>query len=332
MTGILVSQPFMDRYAGELQAKATAAGLALEPLILSNEIGAKLDEALLPRIELAFNSSDLYRGNARGFYEAAVKATNLRWLHLFGVGIDPANHGPLLARGVRVTNSVGVNAEPIAQTAITGLLMLSRGFPGWMESQRDSAWRPVNYDSPKVPQDLSAETMVLIGVGAIGSRIAQLAQALGLRVIGVRRSAQRGDEPVDEMVMPADLDRVLPQANWLVLAPVLTPETRGMIDARRIALLPRGARVINVSRGLVIDEAAMIEALHSGHLGGAYLDVFSKEPLPPESPLWLMPNVILTPHNSAVSSGKYQREADLFFENLTRWGNGQPLVNEVSRD
>jgi phosphoglycerate dehydrogenase-like enzyme len=134
------------------------------------------------------------------------------------------------------------------------------------------------------------------------------------------------------MVTPADLDRVLPAADWLVLAPILSPETRGMIDARRIALLPRGARVINISRGAVIDETAMIEALRSGQLGGAYLDVFEKEPLPADSPLWSLPNVILTPHNSAVSRGKFYREADLFFENLRRWATGRPLINEVTPD
>ena len=127
----------------------------------------------------------------------------------------------------------------------------------------------------------------------------------------------------------AQLDTVLHLANWLVLAPILTAETRGMIDARRLALMPAGARVINISRGAVIDEEAMIESLRNGYLGGAYLDVFNREPLPSESPLWQLPNVILTPHNAAASQGKYKREAGLFFENLRRWGRGQPLVNEV---
>jgi phosphoglycerate dehydrogenase-like enzyme len=131
------------------------------------------------------------------------------------------------------------------------------------------------------------------------------------------------------MVHPSELDTVLPEADWLALACPLTEETRGLIDARRLALLPDGARVLNVARGAVIDEDAMIECLRSGRLAGAYLDVFTQEPLPQESPLWAMANVIVTPHNATVSSGKYERECRLFLDNLRRWAAGEPLINEV---
>jgi phosphoglycerate dehydrogenase-like enzyme len=122
---------------------------------------------------------------------------------------------------------------------------------------------------------------------------------------------------------------VLPKADWLVLACPLTDETRGLIDARRLDLLPAGARIANVARGAVIDEEAMIEALRAGRLAGAYLDVFTREPLPAESQLWDMPNVIVTPHNSTVSAGNRRRQAEIFLDNLRRWGRGEPLTNLV---
>jgi phosphoglycerate dehydrogenase-like enzyme len=320
----------MDQFAGQLAQAIAESGIEVEPVVLSNEPGATLDSAEARRVELAFMSSDFLRGNSVGFWQCLRDATDLRWLHLFGVGVDE-RHAPLLERGVRITNSVGVNAEPIAQNALAGLLMLARNFPRWAELQSRRSWQPLNFDSPEAPRDLADETMVVIGLGAIGSRIAQLAKALDMKVIGVRRTPAAGDEPVDEMRHPSELDAVLPAADWLVLAPILTPETRGMIDARRLALMPKGARLINISRGAVVDEQALIDALAGGQLGGAYLDVFLQEPLPVESPLWSLPNVILTPHNAANSRGKFRREALLFLENLQRWGRQEPLTNEVVR-
>jgi phosphoglycerate dehydrogenase-like enzyme len=136
-------------------------------------------------------------------------------------------------------------------------------------------------------------------------------------------------DPVDELHHPAALAELLPRADWLALACPLTDETRNMIDTRALALLPRGARILNVARGEVIDEPALIEALRGGQVGGAYLDVFQIEPLPAESPLWDLPNVIITPHNSAASAGNDGRAAAIFLRNLRHWAHGEPLVNEV---
>jgi phosphoglycerate dehydrogenase-like enzyme len=327
--GVLLTQAFYQDYGRELQETAERAGIEVEPVLLEQCVAADYDAELLARVNLAFFSSDLIRNRGSGFHEAVVVAPNLQWFHLCGVGVDRARYGALLDRGVRITNSIGVNNEPIALNAVTGLLVLAREFPHWLQAQQERIWRPIDWDSPILPLDLAGQTMVLVGVGAVGSRIAEFARLLRMHVVGVRRSPHSG-EAVDEMVHPKELDRVLKDADWLVLACTLTDETRGLIDARRLALLKRGARFVNISRGAVVVEEDLIEALKSGQLRGAYMDVFAKEPLPAESPLWDMPNVVITPHNAAISSGKYRREADLFFQNLRRWSRGQPMLNEVA--
>ncbi len=329
LTGVLITARFFEEFGNRLHEAADEAGLRIEPLVLDNAMGASLASELRSRVNIAFLSGDLQRGNTRGFMETISDTPNLRWLQSFGVGIDAERFGPYMARGVRLTNAAGVNSVPIAQHALTGLLILARRFPFYMEGQRLHEWRPINWDSPEAPEDLDMQTMVIVGLGAVGSRIAHVARALGLKVIGVRRRPQSKEDAVDQLVQPAALDEVLPRADWIVLSCTLTEETRGLMNGTRLKLLPRGARLINVSRGAVVDEDAMIEALREGRLGGAYLDVMRKEPLPVDSPLWDMPNVIITPHNAAASRRKFGREGNIFLENLVRWGKGQSLINEV---
>ena len=204
--------------------------------------------------------------------------------------------------------------------------MLARRFPTWGEAQRRHAWEPIRTN---LPPDLDTQTLVVLGVGAIGNEIARLARAIGLHVIGVRRSPRTDGDDVDEMVAPAELHSVLPKADWLVLACPLTPETRGIISSAELDLLPHGAHIINIARGEVVDEPALIEALRSGNLGGAYLDVVTREPLPAESPLWEMPNVIISPHNSAIATGNERRTVEYFLANVVAWAKGEAMVNEV---
>ena len=207
------------------------------------------------------------------------------------------------------------------------LLMLARGFPRWLEAPCRRDGRPIG--QPLVPADVAGQTLLVFGLGGIGSEIARLGRALGMRVIGVRRRPLEAGDPVDELHPPARLRELLPRADWLALACSLSDETRGVIDAESLALLPRGARVLNVARGGVVDEPALIAALRSGHVAGAYLDVFAAEPLPADSPLWTLPNVIATPHNSSVSRGNEARRNRIFLRNLVRFGRGEPLSNEV---
>jgi phosphoglycerate dehydrogenase-like enzyme len=247
---------------------------------------------------------------------------------VFNVGIDHPIYREMLERGVRLTTSAGSTAEPIAQTAIMGLLALARGLPRWLVAQRAHQWDP---ERKVPPRDLRGQTAVIVGLGKIGAEIARLARVLGLKVIGVRRGARGPDDPVDEMHAPAALPELLGRCDWLVIACPLTDQTRGLIDAAMLARLPQGARIINIARGEIVAEAAMIAALRSGQLAGAYLDVFETEPLPPESPLWDLPNVLVTPHNSSASSGNEQRVLEIFLDNLARWQRGAALVNEVQK-
>jgi D-2-hydroxyacid dehydrogenase (NADP+) len=328
MTGLLVSRPVLAKFGDEIAQAAAAYGLALEHILVPEQPDERVSPDDCARIEIAFFSGDVFPRLNRPFFAATLGAPNLKWMHVFNAGVDDAVFGRFLERGVRLTTSSGSTAAPIAQTAIGGMLMLARGFPRWLDAQRRHAWETL--PRAQAPADLRGQTMVVIGLGAIGSEIARLARAIGLWVIGVRRRPLDIEDPVDELHHPAKLADVLPRADWLALACPLTDETRRMIDARALALLPRGARILNVARGEVIDEAALIEALRGGQIGGAYLDVFETEPLPADSPLWDLPNVIVTPHNSAVSSGNDSRAAAIFVRNLRHWAHGEPLVNEVT--
>ena len=325
--GLLVSERFVTRHADALDAAARAGGLALERIVVPDDPAARIDASTCARIELAYFSGDLFPERSPAFFSAAFAAPKLRWLQVFNAGIDHPVFQRFVANGVRLTTAAGSSAEPIAQTALAGLLMLARGFPHWLEAQARRAWEPIPVAS--TPMELRGQTLLVFGLGAIGSELARLARVFGMRVIGVRRSPAAPDDPVDELHPPARLLELLPRADWLALTCALTDLTRGVIDAEALALLPRGAHVLNVARGGVVDEPALIAALREGRIAGAYLDVFAEEPLPSASPLWTLPNVIVTPHNSAASRGSEQRQTEIFLRNLERYGRGEPLQNEA---
>ena len=325
---LLVSHHVASAHGAGISARAAAAGDAIELIALPRDPEARLPDAVCATVDAAYFSDDVFPGFSRQFFSTVRKAPDLKWLHVFNAGVDHPIYVEMLARGVRLTTSSGSAAVPIAQTAITGLLMLAREFPRWLASQREHKWAPMR--RPDLPRDLPGQTAVIVGLGAIGKEVARLARPLGLKVVGIRRSPRSPDDPVDELYPPERLAEVLPRADWLILACPLTPETRGLVSADALARLPRGARLINVARGEVVDEPALIEALESGRLAGAYLDVFQHEPLPPESPLWDLPNVLVTPHNSTAASGNDARVYAMFLENLERWQRGVALMNEVT--
>jgi phosphoglycerate dehydrogenase-like enzyme len=323
-----------ERFTGEMRARvertAQGLGLYLEPIALPAG-GRRLGEAELGEIEIAFYPGDFTSddGLTRAFLGGALRAPRLRWVQLPNAGVDHPVFARLLARGVRLATASGVAAEPIAQTVIGATLALARNFPAWWDAQRRHAWEPRNLHAP--PPDLRGQTMVVVGLGAIGREVARLARALGLRVVGIRRSPRTGADPVDEVHPPGALHQQLRRADWLVLCCPLNDETRDLIDAAALALLPPGAHLLNVARGEVVDEAALIEALRAGRLAGAYLDVFREEPLPPGSPLWDLPNVIVSPHDSSLAAGNVERQTDLLLRNLEHLVRGEPLENEVHR-
>ena len=329
MTGILLSKGTHASYRDGLAAAAREAGIEPRIVHLPDDPKARLSAADCADIEVAYYTRDIRFSPFNDSFIAALDAAaDLKWVHFITAAIE---HFPFVTalnrRGVRLTHSAGSNGEPVAQTALGGLLMLARGFPHWWAAQGRREWAPMRGDA--VPPDLAGQTILIVGLGTIGASLARYCRALGMRVIGLRRTPGPV-EAVDEVHAPAALHGLLPRCQWVALACPLTPETERLINAAALARLPRGARLINVARGGVVDEPAMIEALRSGHLGGAYLDVFQQEPLPADSPLWAMPNVIVSPHNASSSSGNNDRAAQIFLANLVKWARGERLRNEVT--
>jgi phosphoglycerate dehydrogenase-like enzyme len=327
MTGLLVTRSWVERYGDRLASAAASSGVELDYIYAPEDAAERLAPEVCERIEFALFSKDVAPELWRAFFAAVQGAPNLRWLHVYNTGVDSPVYPRLLARGVRVTNSSGSTAIPVAECAITGMLMLAHGFPRWMRQQREHGWDKMAQD--EMGRDLAGQVIVVVGLGPIRLEIARLAKALRLHVIGVRRSDVRPDA-IDELRHPSELHAVLPRADWLAIAAPLTPETRGMFGEAELALLPPRASVLNVARGELIDEAGLVSALASGKLAGAYLDVFETEPLPPDSPLWDLPNVIISPHDAGASAGNDDRVAALFLDNLARWSRGEQLVNDIA--
>ena len=282
----------------------------------------KLESDAIETIDLAVFSTDLWTsGRAPSFFKVLLQAPNPKWLHVFAAGVDNAVFAEIRRRGIRLTNSAGSSATPIAQTVIMHTLALCRAARTFAIAQSAHEW--VEQDVV----DVEGRTMGIVGLGSIGAEVARLAQQFGIRVIGMRRTP-RGYEPCE--TWPTDrLHELLPMVDTLVLTAPRTPETVGLIGAKELALLPFGAHVINVGRGQVIDEPALVDALASGHLGGAALDVFVVEPLPSDSPLWDLPNVIITPHSAGNTTMVNDRAAEIFADNLGRFVRGEALRNEV---
>lgn len=316
--GLLLSDAVDDAHGARLDAAAAGHGVALRRLPLSR--AAKE----LAQVDIAFFSRDLYEGSSLrkpgarsdAFFRLADAAPRLRWLHVCSSGLDLPQYRHALERGVRVTSSTGVTAVPIAQSAVAAILAQSRGFDHWLAAQGRREWAPLT--GAQRPKELRELRVVVVGVGAIGMEIGRLLTALGMQVTAVRRDA-RPTPPFQRTVELSRFDELLPACDWLVLALPLTAQTRGLVDARRLALLPPEARIVNVARGELVDEPALGAALAAGRLRGAYLDTFVEEPLPRESVLWGLPNVWISPHNCAASQGHEERVVGSFLEHLAGW-------------
>ncbi len=262
--------------------------------------------------------------------EMAERATRLRWVHstAAAVGILPLKE--LASRNVLVTNSRGIQAATIAEFVIGGLLVISRRLHVMLEAQHQRRWIQNELTSGAWPWSVHGRHMTIVGLGSIGREVAQRAHAFGMRVTGIRR---RISEPklsfVDRILGPEQLDDALSGCDVLVIASPFIAETDRMIDADRLARLNRGAVVVNVARGKIVDESALIAELQTGHVGGAVLDVFEHEPLALNSPLWSLPNVIISPHVSGVRPDHWDDVIDLFSENLRRFERGEPPLNVV---
>jgi phosphoglycerate dehydrogenase-like enzyme len=255
-------------------------------------------------------------------------ARKLKWIHVTSAGVTQLMRPDVQAAGVVITNSRGIHAVPMAEHTLGVMLALARKFPATVRFQDKQDWAQQEiWDSR--PSELFGATLLIVGFGAIGSEIARRARAFGMRVQAVTRSG-RGDNSLAERIYPAsELLQALPQADYVVLAAPDTPETQRMIGARELKAMKPSAHLLNIARGALVDESALIDALERGAIAGAALDVTEKEPLPPESPLWNLKNVFITPHTSAVSELLWLRQTELLLENLERWFSGRDLKNIV---
>jgi len=251
-----------------------------------------------------------------------LRGRSLRWLQSGGAGVDAPAFSALLDRGVRLTNASGIHAEPIAQYIFTYVLHWERNVQTHQAQQREREWKII------VSGDLSAKTIGIVGLGGIGLATARVARAFGMRVVGLRRSPP--PEPrVDRLFGPDGLHDLLGQSDYVVLALPLDESTRHTIGSTQLDAMRRSAVLINVARGGVVDEAALIAALRAGRIRGATLDVTETEPLAADSPLWGLANCVLTPHDAGYSPLGDGRLVALFLDNLRRYAGSEPLRNEV---
>jgi phosphoglycerate dehydrogenase-like enzyme len=320
MTGapvrILLSRPAAQRL--ETQIREALQGREVVLLHPDTAEAATADIAFVSRDVTGLSTKHRILPDTQRFYDALLAARGLRWVHVHSAGADRAVYLELRARGVELTTSAGANAPVVAQTALLGVLALARHWPRLVAAQREHRWAPLIESG--LPRDLGGQTAVVVGWGSVGREIGRLLQAVGLEVVAVRRDAGASDDK--RVVGSARLHAVLPQADWLVLACALTPQTRGLIGERELELLPRHAHVVNVARGEVVVEPALVDALRARRIAGAYLDVFAHEPLAPDSPLWDLPNVIATPHSAGFSDANERHVDRMFLDQLVRSAAG----------
>lgn len=263
-----------------------------------------------------------------------VAAPSLRWVHSAAAGVGTALYPEMLASDVAFTNSAGVHAIPMAEYVVAGVLHFLRGLDYAVDQQHRTEWNKtpfVRLDS--VLREMDTVRAVIVGTGGIGQAVGERLTALGARCTGIRRRPELGPPPGFERVVSLEaLDAELPRHDVVVLAAPLTSNTAGLLDGKRLDLLPRSAIVVNVARGALLDEEALVVRLRDGRLRGAVLDVFREEPLATFSPLWPLRQVLLTPHVSPVSPGRFwPRQLDLFLDNWRRYVSGMPLKNLVDK-
>jgi D-2-hydroxyacid dehydrogenase (NADP+) len=256
-------------------------------------------------------------------------AGRLRFIQSISAGTDQYDRAALAGRGIRLASAQGANERAVAEHAMALILGLTRQLHGARDNQRAHRWRGMIADRDRREDELAGKSVVIVGFGRIGRRLAGLARAFGMHVIGVRRGAE-GAADAHELVRPERLADILPRADIVVLTCPLTPETRGLIGARELAAMRPSAFLVNVARGAVVHEEALIAALASGQIAGAGLDCFLEEPLPQSSTLWGMDQVIVTPHTAGETRRYEANVVDILLDNLERLRRGDSaLRNEI---
>jgi phosphoglycerate dehydrogenase-like enzyme len=287
-------------------------------------------ERAIARIGEHIAEADVYFGG-RLTEEQWERARKLSWIHVPWAGVNSLFQVEAIRRSpVVVTNSSGVMSDAVADQVLAYMLMLNRDLPAQLDRQRRRSWE--RYETPSSKRRrLRGRTLGLIGYGAIGRAIAERARGFGMQVMATRRTAGETPPELDRLLDPAGLPHLLAASDFVVVALPLTEETRGAFGIEQFRMMKPGAFFINIARGAIVVEAGMIEALRDGTIAGAALDVFETEPLPSDSPLWEMKNVIVTPHSAGGFDEFGDETTELFLENLRRRAAGEPLLNVVRK-
>jgi phosphoglycerate dehydrogenase-like enzyme len=341
-TQVLIASPLEGELAERVKAADPRAEVLFEPDLLPparypadhrgdpgfrRDAGAEARwRALLDRAEVLFGVPG---DSADDLAEVVATLPRLRWVHATSAGAgEQVREAGLPAEAlerVTITTSSGVHAVPLAEYAILGLLAIAKELPRFVEDQRARAWPEIR----RPLRELDGQTLLLVGLGDIGRETARLGKAFGMRTVGFRRTEGPPPDHVDEVHGPQRLPELAHRADAMVVSLPLTDQTAGLIDRATIERLPASCIFVNIGRGGVVDEPALVDALRERRIAGAVLDVFAAEPLPDSSPLWTLPNVLVTPHAAALSARENERIVELFVDNLRRYLDGRPLRNVV---
>jgi phosphoglycerate dehydrogenase-like enzyme len=315
---ILASQKAIQSLELALQTEKWSA--------IANQVSFIPAETITPEqdFDVAFVSRDVTATSTKqhlipstqAFYDLLANSSQLKWVHIHSAGVDRPIFVSLIEKGVRVSNSSGSNSTVVANAALAGILALNRHFPRLWKAQQEHRWMPL-VSAPFITRDIEEQTAVILGRGPIAKRLEKSLQELGMvcKLVGFSQAAN----PNGSEYHYSQIDTLLPNADWLVLACPLTTETRYFINKQKLDLLPNRACIINIARGEIIVESDLIDALQSNRISGAYLDVFEVEPLSRNSRLWDLENVILTPHAAGHSAGNEKRVLDMFLYNLQEY-------------
>jgi phosphoglycerate dehydrogenase-like enzyme len=341
-TQVLIASPLEAELVARIQAAEPRAEVRFEPDLLPparypadhrGDPAFRRDAEAEARWRALLDGAEVLFGvpgdTAEGLAEAVTGLPRLRWVHATSAGageqVRKAGLPAEALKRVTVTTSSGVHAVPLAEFSILGLLAVAKELPLFVEHQRARAWPEVR----RPLRELAGQTLFLVGLGEIGREVARLGRALGMRTVGFRRTQGPPPDHVDEVHGPERLPELASRADTMVVSLPLTDQTAGLVDRATIERLPASCIFVNVGRGGVVDEPALVEALREGRIAGAVLDVFATEPLPEDSPLWALPNVLVTPHAAALSARENERIVELFTDNLRRYLDGRPLRNVV---
>ncbi len=290
-----------------------------DPVFLEPDTSDKLEDLIL--------EADILFGSPAFSPAILAKSKTLKLVHVGSTGVDGYMIPEFQQSDIILVNSRGVHGTTVADHAVAMLLALSRGFHDAWKDRRHKKWDPQGQSIVNLP----GKTAGLLGLGAIGMEVAARCKAFGMRVIGIRRNPQQS-EAVDLVLPPSGLDQLLSKSDFVVCSLPLTKETRHLLTIREFSLMKPSAFFINVGRGAVVKEEDLISALSQGLIKGAGLDVFEEEPLAAESPLWDMPNVIMTPHSAGFDEEHAKNTFDIFLKNLVRFQQGLPLINQVDKE